>query len=372
MDVCALELCSESRDYQWDPVQARELPRIVLFPGRDSTSLRGKEIRSRVFAALDQERPAAVAVPGWSSAAALSALGWCLRRKRPAIILSESTALDERRSPWKEGVKRRVVGLASAGLAGGHPHQEYLQALGVPPDRVFLGYDVVDNAYFARAAGEARRQGNPLRASLGLPARYFLASNRFIEKKNLPALLTGYDAYRRTVGEAAWSLVLLGDGPLRPQLEHQRRALGLENHVLLLGFKQYGELPAYFALADGFVHASTSEQWGLVVNEAMACGLPVLVSNRCGCARDLVVEGSNGWTFNPHDPTAITSALTKLATLPRPARDALGQASRERIAAWTPETFAEGLSNAVEAALAVALPRATPLDRLLLHFLIRR
>ncbi len=81
-----------------------------------------------------------------------------------------------------------------------------------------------------------------------------------------------------------WDLVLLGDGPLKPTLLKLISSLGLESCVHLPGFKQYDELPVYLGLAETFIHASTTEQWGLVVNEAMASGLPVLVSNRCGCA----------------------------------------------------------------------------------------
>src|SRR5207244_4064698 len=102
--------------------------------------------------------------------------------------------------------------------------------------------------------------------------------------KNLPRLLEAFAGYRRLAGDAAWELVLLGDGPLRPELVALLKDLELDGHVLLPGFKQYDELPAYYGLAGAFIHASTTEQWGLVVNEAMASGLPVLVSDRCGCA----------------------------------------------------------------------------------------
>src|SRR5262249_59830905 len=108
--------------------------------------------------------------------------------------------------------------------------------------------------------------------------------------------------YRAAAGTAAWKLVLLGEGEQRAKLEGLRDALGLRNDVSMPGFKQYDELPAYYGLASAFVHTSTTEQWGLVVNEAMAAGLPVLVSERCGCGPDLVREGVNGFTFDPRQP----------------------------------------------------------------------
>lgn len=372
MSVRALELCSESREYQWDGVEDRALSRTTLFPGQDSGSVSGLQCRKRMFAFLDAEAPAAVAVPGWASAGALSALEWCRRRNRPAIIMSESTAMDERRSAWKEAIKRRVVRLAAGGLVGGRLHRDYLQTLGLSPERAFQGYDVVDNAYFAAGVERAHAQGDALRVALDLPQRYFLASNRFIEKKNLSSLFTAYAAYRQETGRDAWSLVLLGDGPLRQALERQRAALDLEDHVRLPGFKQYGDLPSYYAFAGGFIHASTTEQWGLVVNEAMACGLPVLVSNRCGCAPDLVAEGQNGWTFDPHDTAAITAGLKRLSILSETELATMGHLSRERIAVWSPERFAEGLKDAVDVALKTPDRKDTFLDRLLLFALITR
>src|SRR5262249_41808278 len=149
------------------------------------------------------------------------------------------------------------------------------------------------------------------RTALRLPADYFLASARFTEKKNLPGLLRAYARYRdrcqeNRTGDAQspWELVVLGDGPGRQQLEQLRDELGLSERVRLPGFQQYDVLSSYYAFARAFVHASTVEQWGLVVNEAMASGLPILLSNRCGCASMLLDEGVNGYLFDPEDREA--------------------------------------------------------------------
>lgn len=147
------------------------------------------------------------------------------------------------------------------------------------------------------------------------------------------------------------------------------------------GFKQYDELPVYYGLASAFVHASATEQWGLVVNEAMASGLPVLVSNRCGCAMDLVKDGVNGFTFDPHNVEQLASLMFKLSTLNSLAGrseaktaplSTLGAASREIISSWGPERFADGLVRAVKMALTTPRPQPTPIDRLLLRVLLAR
>jgi glycosyltransferase involved in cell wall biosynthesis len=143
---------------------------------------------------------------------------------------------------------------------------------------------------------------------------------------------------------------------------------GLNDVVHLPGFRQYADLPAYYGLAGAFVHASTIEQWGLVVNEAMAAGLPVVVSRGCGCADELVVPGRNGYTFDPLDPSELTRCLLHVAS-DRCNRQVMANEGRVIIADWTPDRFATGLSQAVD--LAIATPRRSMLgNRILVRALI--
>ena len=330
-----------------------------------------KKGQSLLNNALDEFHPNVVCIAGWSEWYALATLSWCNQHRIPSIVMSDSTAHDEVRKGWKEAIKSRVIRLYSAGLVGGKPHVDYLSALGMPRERIFTRYDVVDNPHFSVGADEARRNADHERTRLTLPPHFFLASNRFIEKKNLPRLLDAYARYRNQAGESAWKLVLLGDGPLKPQLQALIQQHNLSSWVLMPGFKQYDELPAYYGLAGAFIQASTTEQWGLVVNEAMAAGLPVLVSNRCGCAPDLVEEGRNGYTFDPYDVDALAGLMRKIAADDCD-REVMGQASREIIARWTPQTFAENLCKAAEAAMNAPRPKANLLDKALLWALMRR
>lgn len=366
MDIVALELCGRSQYADWESVDTGgAFARVTLFPDRDGSSLSAGECRREVFAVLDTQSPAAVAVPGWGSTAARAALSWCAERGRPAVVMSESTAWDKTRFPGKEAVKRRVVRRGcAAGLVGGQPQARYLADLGMVPAKIFQGYDVVDNDHFVVRADAARADADARRVALGLPGRYLLTVCRLAVEKNLLRLVEAYAAYRAGVGPGeALALVILGEGPLRTPILSRCRSPGLEGSVLLPGFKQYDELPAYYALADGFVLPSIAEPWGLVVNEAMACGLPVLVSERCGCAADLVAAGDNGWTFDPHDLSAIAAGLRRLAGLSAAERTAMGRRSRERIARWSPQLFAESLRQAVALALSATERRTGRMDR---------
>ncbi len=283
------------------------------------------------------------------------------------VVMSESSRHDEPRTWWKETIKKQIVDLYSTALVGGQRHVDYLVELGMPRDRIFMGYDVVDNAYFARRALEILNSKSQIREKYALPENYFLGSARFIEKKNLPRLLRAYAEYRRKsegAGNAPWDLVLLGDGPLRETFNAQLSTLNLHAHVHLPGFKEYDELPVYYALAKAFVHASRTEQWGLVVNEAIASGLPVIVSNRCGCVPELVK--GNGFTFDPLDEQELASLLLRMTLLPEEERRRLAEASCRVAENFAPARFAEGLERA--STMAVNLPRKRfgLLDRALL------
>ena len=375
-ELLAVEFGSSSAEYEWKASVANGLQRVALNERGSSRELSRDEFQKRLFAVLDDFNPEVVVVPGWGYRGALLALAWGLSHQVPVICMSESTPWDEVRNPIKEWIKRRIIGLFSSALVGGTPHRAYMQELGMPTDRIFLGYDAVDNRFFMENPKELGAESLELEKE---KRPYFLASARFIEKKNLFRLLRAYALYRKEAqrrgssvqGQAVWNLFLLGDGLLRAQLEQLRSDLGLNDCAQMPGFKQYEELPSYYAQAGAFIHASTTEQWGLVVNEAMASGLPVLVSNCCGCAADLVKDGENGWTFDPTNEDKMAELMLKISG-DEAQRMAMGIRSREIIAEWGPDRFASGVAAAVNAALAALRKKEGLMDRLILKALTAR
>jgi 1,2-diacylglycerol 3-alpha-glucosyltransferase len=371
--LTAIELSSVDDTYAWSQVDgAPNFARLALFADEDVDRKRRSEVERRVHAALTEADPQVVAIPGWSHPGALAALLWSLQKGRPALLMSESAMHDRARGRAREAAKRQVVRLFSSALVGGAPQCAYACALGLSRATIFDGYDVVDNEHFARGARHARIAGELWRARLGLPERFFLASGRFVAKKNLIRLLDAYAEYRRWAGVGAWHLVLLGDGELRSEVESRIARLDLAGAVVLPGFRQYHELPACYGLAGAFVHASTTEQWGLVVNEAMASGLPVIVSKRCGCTHDLVRNGINGFTFDPFDVDELARLMQRVAAMTDGQREAMGRAGQRIIADWGPERFADGLMRAVQVAMSRPPPPAGWSDQALLWALARR
>jgi 1,2-diacylglycerol 3-alpha-glucosyltransferase len=375
-EVTALELNATSTDYLWRVVDRHTtFAKRTLFSSRPQPHLESCERLDVLNRALEETRPDVLVIPGWSGWHAFPALEWSLTKRVPVVVMSESTAIDEPRTRWKESVKRRYIRLCSTAFVGGERHAQYLIQLGMPPNRIFDGYDVVDNQYFADASERARSSAEDWRRQLMLPTKYFLASARFIEKKNLETLLRAYAKYRGAImGRGAskdqlWDLTILGDGPLHAAMLSLREQLGLIECVHLPGFRQYDELPAYYALAGAFVHPSVVEPWGLVVNEAMACGLPVLVSDRCGCTPTIVRDRENGRVFDPYNVEAIANCLLEMTRSTGESRQEMGRVSKRIIAEFGTDRFATGLHAASVAALSQAkAPRI--LDRLLVQALL--
>ncbi len=320
--------------------------------------------------ALEKVSATAVAVAGWAAPESGAAILCARRRGIPVILLSDSQNDDGVRSPIREFTKRRIVAQCDAALVGGPPHCHYVVELGMPAERVVMGYDVVCNAHFAEGADSARADPVTVRAAHGLPERYLLASARFIRKKNLTALVRAYAA--AVADEIATpDLVILGDGEMRGLLEETIALCGVQARVHLSGFRGYDVLPAYYGLAEGFCHVSLKEQWGLVINEAMASGIPIIASRSCGATRTVMRDGTTGYVVDPEDETDIAGALSRLMALSTQERAVMGAAARAAIADWGPRRFGSGISAAVAAASAAPRKVLAPWDGMILQRLSR-
>jgi glycosyltransferase involved in cell wall biosynthesis len=234
---------------------------------------------------------------------------------------------------------------------------------------------------FANAPASSHATSDSLPSTeLQVPAGpYFLASNRFVERKNLKGLIRAYARYVESFqgGKKVWPLLLLGDGELRAELETLCGELGLRtagelSHggaehaegehlkpnyyklktpntgglVVFAGFRQIEELPTFYAGAGAFVHPAFEEPWGLVINEAMASGLPVLSSRNVGAAEELVVDGKTGYLFDPRNIEEMANAMSKVAGMTQEERLTMGRAAFEMVERKAPvKAFGEGLAK---------------------------
>ena len=345
--LVAHEMASRERKYPWGIERGDEpFAWATLAPGRAIEDVSASECASLMTAALDRDAPDAVAVVGYARPESMAALRWAERRGRPAILLSESQECDAPRTWWKEAVKRLRVRRFASALVGGPSHRAYLARLGMPPERIALGYDAIDHQGYAARARVLRGRGRA-----GVPGGdYFLSVSRFAPEKNLIRLIHAYAFYRADAEpEQAWSLALCGGGPLEAEIDALITHLGLRGVVARPGFLQEDALAPFYAFASGFVLPSRVEPWGLVANEAAASGLPLLVSDRCGCVETLVPEpaGSTGWRFDPDDVEGMAGAMAALAGLDVPEREAMGRNAEAVASGWGADRFASGMIEAL-------------------------
>jgi glycosyltransferase involved in cell wall biosynthesis len=162
-------------------------------------------------------------------------------------------------------------------------------------------------------------------------------------------LIRAYKRYLDNVKDlsVAWDLVVCGNGPQFEVIQGKVLGSNLNGYVHLPGFVPYSEMPAWYGMAKAFVHPALQEQWGLVVNEACASGLPVVVSKTVGASYDLVVDGKNGFLIDPADIDDMAAKLSLLQNSSEESLRQMGRYSRELAHKLAPERFGEGVVKAV-------------------------
>ncbi len=290
----------------------------------------------------------AAILPGYFYCTAWIAIAAAKWNGTPILFVTDSHGLRSWRtqSPWKLRFKkwlvRRIFSLGSAVLVSSSGGVEYLKTLGFSSDRIILVPTAVDNDWWIGQAAKVDR--NTVRADWKIPAAGTVAL--FCAKlQRWKGPMDLLDAFARANIPNSY-LVFAGDGPERSNLERRATELGLADRVRFLGFLNQSQLPPAYCAADLFVLPSLFEPFGLVVNEAMLCGLPVAVSDRVGARFDLVRPDENGYVFPAGDVEVLAAILRQI--LPDPEKRArMGAAARRRMEAWSPREYVDGVVRAV-------------------------
>jgi 1,2-diacylglycerol 3-alpha-glucosyltransferase len=280
------------------------------------------------------------------------------------VMMNESWKGTEKANFIQRIIKRLLIKLFDAAIVGGTPHIEYLHDYGMPKNRIFTGYDVVDVNYYFKESEKWKTKCVANEIGYQLPQRFFLNLGRFVQKKNLKRLIEAYGLLIKQIPDANISLLLVGDGPELPELKSLCIECGLrcsdgiksnknfnqETGVIFFPFQQIDSTPLFFSKCEAFVLPSMYEEWGLVVNEAMACGVPVIVSDNVGSAEDLVRTGITGFKFNPNSSVELKELLclflkdTKL-------KQVMGHNAKNLIQDWSPLKFSQNSVLAIEAVI---------------------
>lgn len=258
---------------------------------------------------------------GWNNKSYLQAVRACRRYGVPIYIRGDSQLATQRALAWrwvKRPLYRALLPYMGSYLAVGQRNREYLAYYGVPENHIFLVPHFVDDAAFRNAALLAQSDGTAMaiRAKCSIPADQFLVLfvGKLIAKKHPEDLILACHRIAALHPELPVQCMIVGDGPLREKL--QVLAGGGKAKICFAGFQNQSKLPAYYAAADVLVLSSDAgETWGLVVNEAQACGRPAIVSDAVGCAPDLIDGELTGYTYPLGDTEALAQRIMKMKSL---------------------------------------------------------
>jgi glycosyltransferase involved in cell wall biosynthesis len=396
-NVLAIEVANQTSVYAWSrPQGVMEL--VTLCPGFVFENLSFWKVFWRARRVFKEQKLDVCILPGYAPKQSLAVLAAAKSLGIRTVMMNESHAGTSRARGLGTVAKRQLMALFDSALVGGNPQKRYAASFGFPLEKIFTGYDAVDNDYFSARADEIRSRAEEIRAQFGLPQNYFLSLGRFVAKKNLGTLIRGYRRFLDANPGSRTHLVMVGSGEEGEALRKLCCELCLavydktksgdnaetETRVELpgvhfYGFRQIEDNPVFYALAAAFVLPSLWEEWGLVVNEAMASGLPVVVSETAGCAEDLLVTGrlaappqwseklreclaqlagrirQNGFVFNPRSAQSLANAFVLLESAPE-LRQRMGRASRRVIEKFSCDNFARSALAAVRAATGDSLP----------------
>jgi glycosyltransferase involved in cell wall biosynthesis len=293
---------------------------------------------------LRADRPDAVIVSGWHALPLLQATRACGRLGIPCLVRGESSGL-WRRPWWARTLHRRLLARFDAFLAIGEANREFYLRNGVPVERIFSVPYFADNARFAQQDARWRPERQSIRREWGIAAgeTCFLFAGKLVPKKRVLDFLAACAIARQRVPSIR--ALVVGSGELTGEARRLAAERGLE--AVFVGFLNQTQISRAYVAADMLVLPSDyGETWGLVVNEAMAHGLPAIVSDRVGSGPDLVADGVTGRVFPFGDVEALAGVLLEAAADPD-RRAEMGSRARRRVEAYSAERAVEGTLDAV-------------------------
>jgi glycosyltransferase involved in cell wall biosynthesis len=351
--LSAIEIAPQDTSYGFPEVSFSKdgFKHICCFPEVSYHQLKCNEIYKEVFALLMELKPDIIFAPATPFPEGMAAFGYRLTSGARVVMMDDVWEHADHGSAFTKGIKRLIHKNIDGVFIPAPSHLPYYVEMGFPEERVVFGVDVVDNDYFLKRSEQARADDENLRTSKKLPKNYFLFVGRFLPRKGLELLVKAYANYRQQSDQNPLNLVLVGGGDYFNNIENLAKNIP---GIHFVG-SQFGEdLCHYYGLARVLIVPSIIDPWGLVVNEAMACSLPVIVSKGCGAAKTLVREEENGWTFEPGDDETLTKLMIRASSLSSDALKEMGRNSQSIVSEWSLDRFVEGVLKAIE------IPRRPP------------
>ena len=294
---------------------------------------------------LRRERPDYLVCYGYTQVPQLTLLVWALLTGTPFALIGDANIHCDRARGLKRMLKwlwlRLLTARAAAILTIGTASQRFWEKYGARSERTFAVPFAVDNRQFKEGSAQQRELAAEKLRQLGLEGRVvFISVGRLIERKNVELLIR---AVRQLDPAEPAALLIAGDGEQRERLLTEA---GGDPRIVFLGNIRPNDLPFCYSMADALILAARDEPWGLVTNEAMACGLAVIAHAECGSAIDLVCD-RNGITLRSFNVEEVVAAMRRLIANPAELEQ-MKQYSRVKIDEWSVEAAAGGLIAAIE------------------------
>ncbi|MGB3904053.1 MAG: glycosyltransferase family 4 protein [Anaerolineae bacterium] len=352
LDLCVYFMRESAANRRWrvdhtHQFKHKVLPGIALnFKGPDLFTY---IINPSVPLELLRNQYDAVVAHGWLNFASQAAFLTCKAGGIPYVLWAGSTINEP---SWRRTVSLPLVKLmlrgADACISYGTRSKEYLIHLGAAEEKIFIAINTVDIDHFRRGSTLSSAERAALKRELGVEGRkVILYTGQLIERKGLRYLIEAYGLLRGERPDV--SLLVVGYGPQEKELKELCAEQGTED-VHFIGHLDVNEIPRYYGISDLYVLPSTEEVWGLVVNEAMACSLPVITTQRVGASADLVEDGVNGFVVREADARQLFEAM-KRSVQDAELRRRMADASWERIRRFGLEASVEGFLSAIEYAM---------------------
>lgn len=358
MELHVIEIAGTGSPYDFAKQEInKKLNWHVLFPTEKIEHLKGNCIKEKVFKQLDYLQPDVIIAGAIAFPSGALATTWAKMNKKKIIIFDDSKVEDVQRNTIVNYVKQHIYSCVDAVLYPSEDWDETGYFWKFKKEQLFYGVDVVDNEFWQQEIIENDKK-----------KKYILSIGRQIPKKNFIFLLQAYKKYRTIFKEHSYDLILIGDGIEREEI----KAYIIENKldgVTLLPFMQQKELLPFYRYAEVFVLASKQDEtWGLVINEAMASGLPIIASIKCGATHTLVKENINGYMFSPYSVEELTHKLVTFHQLSAQKKLDMKKESVSIIKEWGVERFGMSIYKAIEYVINRESSNPSLIDSILLKF----
>lgn len=338
--------------------KTNELPWHILFPKDKPEDLSGRIIRPHLFRLLDSLNPDIIIAGAIAFPSGALAVQWGQKHSKRIIIFDDAKINAVPRSGLVNFIKKSVYHGVDAMFYPAPDWKETGYFWGFNDKQMFFGIDVVDNNFWSTPKQLEYNWGN-----------YFLAVGRQIPKKNFSNIIKAYKKYLNKIGrEQAYKLIMIGEGE-----EHHKIVKFIEEHqlqskVILLPFQSQEKLPAIYQHAKAFcINSNEEETWGLVINEAMAGGCPILASSQCGASGTLVKHGINGYTFDYTDIDKLASFMADFTLLSEEKKQNMKNASRNIIKDWGIPRFVNGAIEAIDSVTSKPKAKVNLIENIIIH-----